>query len=291
MQRERDAISPFICSTQESTKDTRTQDLPDNPAHVDESTEVGSEDDRRDLNGVGDAEGLENAERDANTEFSHEQDGLAGSEEQNKDGASCTEEGSKHGLAVAKLFRGYTVDEKTDDLTDAHGVGDAGLPLRMLAILISEDRGCLEHTMKLSAKVLISFRILMLTSTRKLVAPIRLQSPVPSLETRIGKERSHKDDIITFHNDCHREENRPADGLWVELDALPQSHLVLPLGSILGVFKDLGAIVGIDGSPALDSTAGLYVDCPSLFVKGGGHADWDEAGRSLGLLEKEIVVG
>lgn len=73
----------------------------------------------------------------------------------------------------------------------------------------------------------------------------------------------YQTDIVPFHNDACGNEQAPADGLGIQLDALEQRHLVLLLRRDLGIVDDsVHGLEVIDPIRALLVDGGDVADCP-----------------------------
>ena len=193
-------VSPLILAGKNTTEDSRSNELSDDPAEVDICAEIGAKGDRADFGGVGSGEGLENTPWDTAEDFA-DQEGLdVVGEEGDEDECDHHCERGDHGLAVAKLLGDDTVDEETKDLTAKGTVAEAGFPW-----------------------------------SRDSVGAVRCQDTVFLVELREGVEGRQKDDVVAFHDDGGGEQDRPSHCLWVELESLHEAHLVFLAGGIFGV--------------------------------------------------------
>ena len=128
------------------------------------------------------------------------------SEEDSSD--SCDHDQTGHdSVAVSEALRDETVDEETDDLSYIGSVAETCLPAR-----------------------------------RYLVCSVGQQYTVFLVELGVRVEGSKKTDVVTFHSDTGRDKDTPEDGLGIQLDTLPESHVVFLLGSDFGICD--GQVVG-----------------------------------------------
>ena len=190
----------MILAGKNTTEDSRSNELSDDPAEVDICAEIGAKGNRADFGSVGRGEGLENTPGDTAEDFA-DQEGLdVVGEEGDEDECDHHCEGGDHGLAVAKLLGDDTVDEETKDLTAKGTIAEAGFPWG------GDSEGAVGG-----------------------------QDTVFLVELGKGVEGRQKDDVVAFHDDSGREQDRPSNCLWVELEGLHEAHLVFLAGGIFGV--------------------------------------------------------
>ncbi len=195
-----DAVGPFVCAGLEALEDARGDELAEDPAEVDIGGQVCADGDGADLGGVGDSEGLVHAQRNPHEQLASDEGADVGCEEEDEDEAHGGRETGHQGAAVSKALRDDAVDEEADDLAAGHGVGHGCLPFGVEAVL------AVGHDMAILL-----------------------------VERRVGEERADQDDVVALHDDGARHEQRPADGLAVDLEGLEGCHAVLLVEGSLGL--------------------------------------------------------
>ena len=125
---EGDLVGPFSGVADQSSVDTRADDLSDDPAEVDVGGQERSDLDGHDLGGVRHGHGLEGTPRETEQEVGDEEHGQIDGEELEEEETGESDYGDKHGGSVAESLRGPTGDLKTQDLSDLDRAGETGLP-------------------------------------------------------------------------------------------------------------------------------------------------------------------
>jgi hypothetical protein len=112
--------------------------------------------------------------------------------------------------------------------------------------------------------------------TRELIAPVRLQIAILLAEGRVCIEAAHEHHVISFHDDHRGEEEAPANSLGIELEALPEGHVMLLGGSGLGIGHPLYVSGLVEAIMMLYSESGqLNVNSAGIFdLIFGGHGGW-----------------
>lgn len=200
-------VCPLVSSSENTTEDSRGKELSNDPAEVDVCAEVGTKSDRADFGSVGSGKSLENAPRDTAQDFADEEGLDVVGEEGDEDECDHHCEGSHHGLAVAKLLGDDTVDEETEDLTAEGAVAEAGFPW------------CGDS-----------------------VGAVAGEDAVFLVELREGVEGGEKDNVVAFHDDGCREEQRPSHCLGVELQGLHETHLVFLVRGIFSFSRQISKV-------------------------------------------------
>lgn len=123
-----------------------------------------------------------------------------------EDGGEGNDQGQAghDGVAIAVPLAHPAIDHQADDLADSHAVGQAGLP-----------------------------------GGRDLVGAVGQLVAVLLVELGEAVEVGQQAHVVALHGDAGADEERPADGLGVQLQALPQAHGVLLLGRLARVVDDL----------------------------------------------------
>lgn len=122
-----------------------------------------------------------------------------------EDGSEADDQGqtTDESVSVPNRLTNPPIEEQTNDLTNNNTVAETRLPRR-----------------------------------RNFPVAVGQLLAVLALELRKAEEVVQQADIVAFHDDASTDQDRPANRLGVQLNALPQRHVVLLLGRETGIIDD-----------------------------------------------------
>jgi hypothetical protein len=254
------SVCPLVFTRENSTENTRRNELAHDPAEVHVRAEVSTQRYRTHFGGVGGGESLEDTPGDTAQDLTNEKCLHVVGEERDEDEGNHQRERDDHGLAVAILFRNNTVDEETDDFPTEGAIAESGFP---------GGRHCVFSGRKKLAVFLV--------------------------ELGQSVERAEKDNVVTLHDNSSRKKNRPANSLWIELDGLPEAHIVLFCRGVPGFVGHVGKVFNCHRCFSDNGILSMK-DIPVLnwdFCNDGTPAhggDWRERGDEMRRGNQETML-
>ena len=168
------------------------------------SLTVSAQGNRTHLTCVGDCERLEHTPWDTTQNLRNQKVHHRLRCEEDSREADDQEQARHNSVPVPNRLTNPSIEEQTNDLAHDDAVRQSSLPRR-----------------------------------RDLPSAVRKLLAVLALELRESEEVVEQAHVVAFHDDTSADQDRPTNGLGVELDALPQGHLVLLLRRKTRIIDDL----------------------------------------------------
>jgi len=125
-----DSVRPLVGSLQERSQNSSGNKLPENPAEIDVSSEVGTECDGADFRGIGSRHGLEDSPRNTLQDITDEEGLKVLCEERDEDESNHHGERGHHSVAVTDSVDNDTSSVETKNFSHESTIREAGLPFR-----------------------------------------------------------------------------------------------------------------------------------------------------------------
>ncbi|KAJ8108978.1 hypothetical protein OPT61_g7795 [Boeremia exigua] len=196
-----DAVRPLVLAVDQGANHTYADELTETPAEVDV---VSAQRNRTHLARVGNGKRLEHAPRDTTQNLRDQKMHNRLRREENGGKADDQEQTPHNRIPVPNGLTNPAIQKQPNNLTDNNTITQPGLPRR-----------------------------------RNLPRPVRQLLAVLLLELRKPKEVVQQTHVVALHDNARADQHRPANRLGVQLDALPQRHLVLFLSRLARVVDDL----------------------------------------------------
>lgn len=200
-----DSVRPLSGVVDQSSQNSRRNQLSNDEAHVGPAGKVGSQRHGQNLRRVGRGSRGEDSPGETAKQLTHEKHGGVRGEEDDEDEAAEEEEGARDDTQMAKLVDEVTVEKGSEERAHTRGVAQAGLPWRRQLVV---------------ARDFVEFSI----SLRKL-----------GIRVEVAEQAC----VVTLHDNTGRDKETPEDSLWVFSNSLHRRQLVLMLGGVLRVIRDL----------------------------------------------------